>query len=78
MDLAKDLAWQKIFSDRSTNLKIEESGFFCVFTTFTLYFISFPDNQWTYEITTKNNTFSFYILRMWWESDIDVKWALNR
>ena len=28
MDLAKDLAWQKIFSDRSTNLKIEKSRFF--------------------------------------------------
>ena len=28
MDLAKDLAWQKIFRGRSTNLKIEKSGFF--------------------------------------------------
>ena len=28
MDLAKDLAWQKIFSGRSTYLKIEKSGFF--------------------------------------------------
>ena len=28
MDSAKDLTWQKIFSDRSTNLKIEKSRFF--------------------------------------------------
>ena len=28
MNLAKDLAWQKIFSGRSTNLKIEKSRFF--------------------------------------------------
>ena len=28
MDLAKDLAWKKIFRGRSTNLKIEKSGFF--------------------------------------------------
>ena len=28
MDLAKDLAWQKIFSGRSTNLKTEKSDFF--------------------------------------------------
>ena len=28
MDLAKNLAWQKIFSGRSTNLKIEKSFFF--------------------------------------------------
>ena len=63
MDLAKDLAWQKMFSGRSTNLKIEKSRFFCIFATLTLYFISFPDNQWTYEITTEN---------------IDIKWALNR
>ena len=28
MDLAKDLAWQKIFRGRSTNLKTEKSGFF--------------------------------------------------
>ena len=32
MDLAKDLAWQKIFSGRSTNLKIEKSRFFIVFS----------------------------------------------
>ena len=63
MDLAKDLAWQNIFSGRSTNLKIEKSGiFFCIFVPFTLHFISFPDNQWTYEIPTEN---------------IDIKWALN-
>ena len=31
MDLAKDLAWQKIFGGRSTNLKIEKSGFFLHF-----------------------------------------------
>ena len=63
MDLAKDLAWQKIFSGRSTDLNIEKLGFFCIFATLTLYFISFPHKQWTYEITTKN---------------IDIKWALNR
>ena len=28
MDLAKDLAWQKILSGRSTNLKIKKSRFF--------------------------------------------------
>ena len=28
MHLAKDLAWQKIFTGRSTNLKIEKSRFF--------------------------------------------------
>ena len=28
MDLSKDLAWQKIFSGRSTDLKIEKSRFF--------------------------------------------------
>ena len=28
MDLAKDLGWQKKFSGRSTNLKIEKSRFF--------------------------------------------------
>ena len=28
MDLAKDLAWQKILSGRSMNLKIEKSVFF--------------------------------------------------
>ena len=64
MDLAKDLTWQKIFSGRSTNLKIGKSGFyFYIVATLTLYFISFPDNQWTYEITTKN---------------IDIKWALKK
>ena len=31
MNLAKDLAWQKIFRGRSTNLKIEKSGFFLHF-----------------------------------------------
>ena len=62
MDLEKDLAWQKIFSGRSTNLKIEK-WFFFAFSLLTLYFISFPDNQWTYEITIEN---------------IDIKWALNR
>ena len=39
MDLAKDLAWQKIFRGRSMNLKIEKSGFFCIFATLTPYFI---------------------------------------
>ena len=32
MDLAKDLVWQKIFSGRSTNLKIETRVFFVVFS----------------------------------------------
>ena len=32
MNLAKDLAWQKIFRGRSTNLKIEKSGFFFAFS----------------------------------------------
>ena len=64
MDLAKDLAWQKIFSGRLTNVKTEKTGiFFCIFATLILYFISFSDNKWTYEITTEN---------------IDIKWALNR
>ena len=64
MNLAKILAWQKIFSGRSTNLNIGKSGiFFRIFATLTLYFISFPDNNWTYEIATEN---------------IDIKWALNR
>ena len=31
MNLAQDLAWQKIFRGRSTNLKIEKSGFFLHF-----------------------------------------------
>ena len=34
MDLAKDLAWQKIFRGLSTNLKIEKSGFFLHFRYF--------------------------------------------
>ena len=53
MDLAKDLARQKIFRGRSKHLKIEKSGFFlCIFATLTPYFISFPDTQWAYKITT--------------------------
>ena len=63
MDLAKDLAWQKIFSGRSTNLKTQKSGFFLHFRYSHPFFISFPDNQWTYEITTEK---------------IDIKWTLNR
>ena len=63
MNLAKDLAWQKIFSGRSTNLKIEKSRFFRIFATLTLYFISFPDTQWAYKIKTDN---------------INIKWSLNR
>ena len=54
MDLAKDLAWQKIFRGRSNNLKIEKSGFFCIFVTLTPYCITFPDTQWAYKITTEN------------------------
>ena len=53
MDLAKDLAWQKIFRDRSTNLKIEKLSFFCIFATLTPYFISFSDTQWAYKTTTE-------------------------
>ena len=54
MDLAKDLAWQKIFRGRSTNSKIEKSGFYYIFATLTPYFISFPDTQWAYKNTTEN------------------------
>ena len=56
MDLAKDLACcQKIFRGRSTDLKIEKSGFFrCIFATLTPYFISFLDTQWAYKIITEN------------------------
>ena len=32
MDLAKDLAWQKILSGRSTNFEIEKSDFFFAFS----------------------------------------------
>ena len=63
MDLAKDLAWQKIFRGCSTNLKIEKSGFFCILATLTPYFISFPDTQWAYKLTTEN---------------INIKRSLNR
>ena len=63
MDLAKDLAWQKIFKGRSTNLKTEKSGFFCIFATLTPYFISFPDTQWAYKIEIQN---------------INIKRSLNR
>ena len=63
MDLAKNLAWKKIFRGRSTNLKIEKSGFFCIFATFTPYLISLPDTQWAYKITTEN---------------INIKKSLNR
>ena len=63
MDLAKDLAWQKRFRGRSTKLKIEISGFFCIFATLTPYFISFPDTQWACKITTEN---------------INIKRSLNR
>ena len=42
MDLAKDLAWQKICRGRSTNLKIEKSGFFA-FSLLTPHILShFP------------------------------------
>ena len=63
MNLAKDLVWKKIFSGRSTNLKIAKSRFFCIFATLTPYFMLFPDTQWAYKITTDN---------------IDIKWSLNR
>ena len=63
MDFAKNLAWQEIFRGRSTNLKIEKSGFFCIFATFTPLFISFSDTQWAYKITTGN---------------INIKRSLNR
>ena len=43
MDLAKDLAWQKIFSGRSTNLKIEKSGFIFAFSLLSPFILShFP------------------------------------
>ena len=54
MDLAKDLAWQEIFRSRLTNLKIEKSVFFYIFAILTPYFISVPDTQWAYKITTEN------------------------
>ena len=63
MNLAKDLAWRKIFSGRSTNLKIEKSRFFRIFATISPYFISFPDTQWAYKITIDN---------------INIKWSLKR
>ena len=63
MDLANDLAWQKIFRGRSTNLKIEKSLCFCIFATLTPYFISLPDTKWAYKITTDN---------------INIEWSLNR
>ena len=53
MDLAKDLAWQKIFGGCSTNLKNWKIGFFCIFATLTPYFVSFPDTQWAHNITTE-------------------------
>ena len=54
MDLANDSPWQKIFRCCSTNLKIKKSGFFLIFATLATNFISFPDTQWAYKITTKN------------------------
>ena len=43
MDLAQDLAWQKIFNGRSTNLKIEKSRFlFRIFATLTPILSHFP------------------------------------
>ena len=63
MDFAKDLAWQKIFRGRSTNFKIEKSGFFCIFATLTPYFISVSDTQWAYKSITEN---------------INIKRSLNR
>ena len=43
MDLAKDLAWQKIFSGRSTNRKIEKLFFFFGFLLLSLFILShFP------------------------------------
>ena len=63
MDLAKDLPCQKIFSGRSTNVKIEKSRFFSIFATLAPYLISFADTQRAYEITTDN---------------INIKWSLNR
>ena len=58
---------KNIFSDRSTNLKIEKSRFFRIFATLTPYFISFPDIQWAYKIITDNINikwffFSFFII----------------
>ena len=66
VDLTKDLVWQKIFKGRSTNLKIEKSVFFFAISSLLLsppYFISFPDTQWAYKITTEN---------------INIKMSLNR
>ena len=41
MDLAKDLAWQKVFSGRSTNLKVEKWGiFFFAFSLLSRFILS--------------------------------------
>ena len=63
MNLAKDLAWQKIFSGPSTNLKIEKSIIFFLHFRYSHPLFLFPNIKWTYEITTEN---------------IEIKWALNR
>ena len=42
MDHAKDLAWQKIFRGRSTNLTIEKLGFFLHFRYSHPLFSHFP------------------------------------
>ena len=51
MDLAKDLAWQRIFSGCSTNLKTEKLGFFLLHSPFILS--HFPIIR-EHEITTEN------------------------
>ena len=44
-------------------IKLKNRVFFCIFATLTPYFISFPDAQWAYKITTE---------------DINIKRSLNR
>ena len=63
MDLAKDLAWQKYLVVAQRIWKLKKRVFFCIFATLTPYFISFPDTQWAYKITTHN---------------INIKCSLNR
>ena len=54
MELAKDLAWQKYLEVAQRIRKSKKRVFFCFFATLTRYFISFPDTQWAYKITTEN------------------------
>ena len=35
-------------------IELKNRVFFCIFATLTPYFISFPDAQWVYKITTED------------------------